>query len=687
MTEGDHVYSAVRTSEEGADGQEEEETAMEDDYDDEQLDDGTDVSVSGAVGYSYVTGSAADVDTDGSGSGCCSSTRSAVYHVLLPAVLLLLALAGAVSLASTLAGIRTQCAGEQWQCWQSAAASRFMAYSFAGHASPSSSSSTFTWSPSSSAGSVNSIRLARVFDRLERGLPIVVGGVGGSNLQGHALNWSETVLPVFTMWLNEHFPVNISNVDALESDRLASQYRDCGNNTRFAAHTTDLPRHVFINAAAGGTTSGITSFCYRRLIAQCDYRPATHSDVVPYWYHDPDIILVDFAVNDIIEDDPFASSPPSTNIERLTRQILGHTSHTAVIMVYFAVIHTAGLVNGEHLHHPVAAHYQVPEVSMRQFAIDWLYEPMYDGDKPDRLPELKEARPVPLGLPLPVVQAMRKLNKGEHVNMDALFWFNGYHLNELGHRVLITLLCRELRILHRALRANNYTSFADPLLLPDGLAASLPSLLDPVTAGLATLPAPLSATLVSSDAQEYVCSVMYYPYNPWAGDINQQQAERFMNIDINRGWVYARHGQSNKFAMAVPEAEAQLVGLHYMRVALPTPIHSLSAVFVRSWNVSQMGEATVWLSCAEEGIGAAAAVTGLVPTPPSTASKRSTPPIRLNGSWAQPNTQLDLAQVWPLHAAHAPANDTQPALECDLQFGHILHTQPGEFRFVGLVYN
>ena len=628
------------------------------------------------------------------------------WGLLIP--LLVLALIGLLAVTASLVSIRLRCEGreEGWQCWQRSAVTQWMPPLSSFPPPPSSSTSlpslsssplppSFTWTPSSSPVSSNVVRMARLFDRLERGLPIVVGAIGGSNMQGNALNWTETVLPVLTWWLNEHFPVKASDVEGLEADRAASVQRDCGNRTRGGGGglsvTEQSPsRHVFVNTAVGGTTSGLTSFCYRRLITQCDFPDGTYTNADRWSYHDPDLLLIDFAVNDVIDDDPFSASPPSTNIERLVRQVLGHTTHTAVVMVYFAMLLTYGLRSGEHIHHPISTQYHLPEVSFRKFAMDWLYEPQYEFNRFNYLDDLKEQRPVPLELPLPFVEALKKVNGGQHINMDSLFWYNGYHLNELGHRILVALASRELLILYRALRTNAYTSFADPTQLPEGLTASLPSLIDPHTVDSARLPPPISTELAVLDAQEFTCTVMYHPYNPKAGELDQSGAERFMSVDRNEGWLYARHGQSNKFAMAIPEANALSVDQH-LRMALPSTIHSLSAVFVRSWNASMMGEARMWLSCEEEGESSAALPP--LPTPPFSPTSRATPPILLNGSWAQPNTQLDLLQIWPLQKTGQSLGTTGGAVEsyqrpsCDLRFGHLRHTKAGEFRFVGIVWN
>ena len=366
--------------------------------------------------------------------------RIAILCGVLAPLITLLAVAGLLALVSLLASIRSQCnsgggwqGGRQWQCWRRTAISQWVPQTLFASPSPTSLSSSplpvnFSWTPESSPPSLNAIRLARVFDRLERGLPIVVGGIGGSNLQGGRLNWTQTVLPVLTAWLNEHFPVNTTDTQALEADRLVSLQRDCGSQMSRGPTMMEHapPRHVFFNAAVGGTTSGVTSFCYRRLIPQCEFLQGVYSDADSWSYHDPDLLLVDFAVNDIIDDDPFTASPPAKNIERLVRQVLGHTSHTALVMVYFAVLLSEGLHNGEHIHHAVAERYQLPEVSIRKFSLDWLYEPRYERDAFKKVPDLKVQRPVPLSLPLPLVEAMKTLNAGQRVNMDSLFWMNGW---------------------------------------------------------------------------------------------------------------------------------------------------------------------------------------------------------------------------------------------------------------------
>ena len=300
--------------------------------------------------------------------------------------------------------------------------------------------------------------------------------------------------------------------------------------------------------------------------------------------------------------------------------------------------------------------------------------------------DLAQRRSVPLALPLPIVEAMRRLNGGQHVNMDRAFWFNGYHLNELGHRILTALATHRLLTLFRALQANHYTSFSDPAELPNGLAAVLPSLLDPQSLAGAKLPAPLSAQLLQSDAHLFTCAVMYHPYNPWASAIDQTMAEFVLSVesDRNRGWWYSRHGQSNKFAMSINSADAHVVVQH-IRLAFHSSVHSFSIVYVRSWNSSMMGEATVWLTC--EQAEQADMEPNLVPT--ATQPSVHTPPVVLNGSWAQPNTQLDLMQIWPLpwarETSDAEMRVEQPA--CELRYGHVLHTGPGEFRLVGFVWN
>ena len=669
------------------------------------------------VATALTAGDSQPLESDASDSHP-SHCHAAWPLVCLAPLVCLLALIGVLALGSSLTSIHSHCDGQDWVCWQQTATSQWLP-SPPPPPPPLSPPPTppppppppppITWSPSSSPPSPNSVRLARLFDRLERGLPIVVGAVGGSNVQGHALNWTETVLPVLTAWFNEHFPVSTSDVDALQADHAAALERDCGSNrtgkgrggVEMSEAQRGPPRHRFINTGVGGTTSSVASFCYRRLITQCDHPSGVYSDADAVSYHDPDLLVIDFSINDLMESDPFATSPPSANIERLIRQVLRHTSHTAVLMLHFSILLSEGLRGGEDVHHPVALHYHLPEISIRHFALEWLYEPMYQTNGLNHLPELKAQRLVPLHLPLPLVEAMRQLNGGVAANMDQLFWYNGHHLNEMGHRIMAALASQHLLRLLHSLRANRYTSLADPSHLPAGLTDVLPSLLDPSTVAAAALPPPLFTGLTLTDSHSFTCTVMYHPYNPLAGAMDQSMAEQFLGADRNRGWVYSRHGQTSKFAMVIPPPDADSLG-QYLRLALPSTIHSFSVIFLRSWNSSMMGAATVWLSCGGGGrgeggqVGQGGEVEGeaLPTTVPPIVSGQMTPPVLLNGSWPQASTQLDLQQIWPLEQRELAQAEAGGLLgagyeppTCDLRFVHILHSQAGEFRFVGIISN
>ena len=527
--------------------------------------------------------------------------------------------------------------------------------------------------PSALSRPVNLVRLARFFDRLDRGLPVVVGAVGGSNIEGHRLDRSRTLLPLLLAWLNQRYPVTVTNLSALYADNDALRSACPGSAAVQPSGTAGdwTPQHVSINRAAGATQSGLTSFCYRRLIP-CDDGPAQY-------YHDPDLLLIDFAVNDVALDaEPISGSSPTVDIERLLRQVLLHSANTAVVLVYFAAFLTEGLLSGERFHHPVARHYHVPEVSFRDWARDWLYEPLH-GLHP--LPELQSTRRLPFSIPLPLAQLLRTV-AGESINLDRELWLNGYHVNTVGQAILTQLTTGLLLKLHASLLASSYRSFADPLAFPDGSSSQLPSLLDARNTGFVA--APLWPPLAIADAEVYRCLVLQPPFVARPDQLQQQQAERLLHIDRNDGWLYAHSQHRSRFSMTIPAAAAASLS-QYLRVALPSAVHSFMVAFLRSWNASLMGEATAWLSCG------ATDVAPDVPRPPW--ADDVTPPVVLNGTWQHASTQGDVVQVWPLSnstATHVHAGRAESAYHeprCELKFCHVRHSRVGEFRLIGLLWN
>ncbi|MCJ1296931.1 hypothetical protein MMC34_008500 [Xylographa carneopallida] len=473
----------------------------------------------------------------------------------------------------------------------------------------------------------NTFRLARVLDRLHQGLPVVVGTVGGSNMQGRLLNRSDIVLSLVTSWLNERYPVNASAA----AEELRSNSADSGCPLR-KVQTTHTPA----NYAIGGTTSALSSFCYHRLVPRCS---------------EPDLILVDFAVNDVLtEDDSMSRSSPALNIERLIRQVLGDTASSnspALLMLHFAMQYSERLVSAESLHHPVAAHYHIPEFSIRSFMVEWL------AGKPK---QCCAEQYLPSGVQAPLREVMQQLkNNSDDMDraIDRALWHDAYHLSERGHRVLASMVNKELTTLYSAFERNNRTSLVDSIHLPLSWAsARLPPLLQqrPV------LVEPLD-TALQGQSPAFSCSIMYPPYNRWADHMNQTEAELFLFVESNQGWVYGRQGQhSNKFAMT-----STAVGDRLM-LAFPGVIQSLSLVMVRSWNTSRMGGGSAWLSCSRQV---------------EVWDARGTA-VYLNGSWAHHNTQLDLVQI---------AAPMQPRGEgCEIRFLHLLHTDPGELQLVGHVH-
>ena len=165
---------------------------------------------------------------------------------------------------------------------------------------------------------INLHNLARFVDRLQRGLPVHVTAIGGSNMQGSKFP-NNTVVSVLVEWLDEKFPVDVVSMMAEVAERRA---RGLAGMERLS--------HVSDNRAVGGTRSAMASYCMDRLVPPCDEHNAEEACAVP------DLLLIDYSVNDFMSGNDVTSFSPRINIERLIRHSLTTLPHTAIIVLHFA---------------------------------------------------------------------------------------------------------------------------------------------------------------------------------------------------------------------------------------------------------------------------------------------------------------------------------------------------------------
>lgn len=150
----------------------------------------------------------------------------------------------------------------------------------------------------------------RLFDKLERHQPCTIAFLGGSITQGAGAQ--------------------------TPSDRYASRVFSWFEN-RFC----DTPL-TMINAGVGGTNS---LFAAARV----------QEDVLD---HHPDLVIVDFAVNDHPE--PIFRE----SYEGLIRKLQASPSHPAILALSNVEYNTG--INAEEVHKPVLGYYEIPSVSMKE---------------------------------------------------------------------------------------------------------------------------------------------------------------------------------------------------------------------------------------------------------------------------------------------------------------------------------
>jgi lysophospholipase L1-like esterase len=523
---------------------------------------------------------------------------------------------------------------------------------------------------------INLHRLVRFLDRLHRGLPVLVASIGGSNIRGdgltdHKQRQNGTVDRLFVEWLNQRFPVdpNATDPDAAAPSVFAAaaarmQPADVQLCTRLLELKAPL-QHQALNRAVGATKSDMASFCLDRLLPCVSLRS-------------PDVVLVDYAMNDAMGGQDLTSFDPSTNMERLVRNVLSSLPNAAVILLYFPASHRQQLHNAEAAYADLAARYHVLEISVKQWEEDFLLQPDQLTGPPaaPRTASAHRPRLMPYRLPLPLSEILH--SQAPQTDWERALHNDGNHLSEFGHQLMLTLLNQQLLRLYHNLQISNWTAIADPWMEADATAAQQNHPLLQRT--LAALPAPLSPALQSAALNGYHCLMLYYPYNERAMDISQAEAEAFLSVQRNSGFQYGQIKVGWKYALQVLEHN-RTTGQRLI-IRTEAAIHMLTVGYLRSWDGSKMGAAHIWLSCDDAMANASWPLT-------SAASRRSTAALLLNGTWTDPSTQVQLTQVWPLTDAAladvATAAGSSP--ECELRYIHLEHTVPGEFSLIGYVWN
>ena len=520
--------------------------------------------------------------------------------------------------------------------------------------------------------SANAVRLARFLHRLESGLPVVVASIGGSNIAGGP----HKVTQIFVEWLNERFSVNARQTASelfAENDAIDSACPhpvENGSSSETATRTGPV-KHQLLNSGVGATPSALASFCYRRLVP-CS---SQESGKVPRYYHDPDLLLVEYSLNDVDSaGSDLGRLHPTVSMERLVRSVLSVSSRTAIIFVYVSRLFRQGLRNGEHLHRAVARHYHIPEVSFKQWARQQLYEPRF-GVVREKQPQANFSRLLPSTVLLPLADIFHRHN----ISLDKELFMNEAHINDLGHSVLTSLLSAKLLFWHTNLLDSNFSSLSERWHSADD---AVPLIHSPQ----ASLPPPLFPSYAHSQ-HHYGCLNLYYPLNPQARIIGQRAAEEYLGIIYNSGWKYQQTapgpgGDAQKYTLVIPAAEANTVG-QTLSIRLPPAVQYLAISMVRTWNKTGAGEAEGWLSC-ELDVGRRPGSSSHV--------------IRMPSLWTAGTTQIAFVEVWPLSEQAlrlaASTNDVDELFlatagsqhSCPQLYLHINHSVPGIVHFTGYVW-
>ena len=497
----------------------------------------------------------------------------------------------------------------------------------------------------------NLYRLSRVFDRLDAGLPIVVGVVGGSNSAGHGLkDHDNLVWRQLVNWLNERWPT-----------------------TSATANQT----HTLRNGAKPASTSALAAWCLDELLGS----PVSSVD----------LLFVDYAVNDDQPNENFAlrsaldapidvHSLVRGNMERLTRRVLRSAPNTALLFLYMARTNVKEYWNIEKEHELVAQHYSVPSTSFRHF-----------------MQQTYTAATSKWSVLMPFVNYTEP--RGWAPLMDG-----NAHATDLGHAVCVELIKTRIMELYDAYHANGKKSMLPPKLLTTQQRLDMAALQQRVAEQ--QLPAAMESD-ANNQAIDQHCRM--FPTR----QLSDMEVLDTLDVVENEGWQYNTTGSSkDKWAM-VSRTECGESGVDcHLSVRLPLPTgssgsgsgsvsasaagaadeyaapDSVQLLYLRSWRPS-MGSAWAWLQCSRDPL-------------------RVSRPVVLDGHWESRSSQTGMESVWPPSRAQQSVQGTDTAdippplrtdnavLESGEQANHrlpcpfdrllIWQRTPGEFAVSGYIY-
>ncbi|KAG2422480.1 hypothetical protein HXX76_016004 [Chlamydomonas incerta] len=221
-------------------------------------------------------------------------------------------------------------------------------------------------------------RLRLLLQRIRRGEAVVVGGLGGSITagQGVGLSWTRGWLGHLAAWMNAAAPPLAATAArcggaAAGDTSVRAAAGEAGSREALTGADADggaapgrqlllrpaLTRHVVHSGAVPGTQSSYVSACLAQHLP-----PA------------PDLVLVEFAVNDPPAPSPAYADPSRRAFERLLRKLLVLPSRPAVVLVNMYA-HNAPAPDGsgcckfwnnaERDFTELAAHYGLPSVSLK----------------------------------------------------------------------------------------------------------------------------------------------------------------------------------------------------------------------------------------------------------------------------------------------------------------------------------
>ena len=327
---------------------------------------------------------------------------------------------------------------------------------------------------------INTARLSALYTWLRAGIGVVIGVTGGSVSSGHGINQpplaqrqTHMYAARLVQWLNRYYPVRNNNTHRFLNRHVLWNVAKPGSSSQWSSLCLDIQFRE-VAAAEQFASEGNADYVRRRWERKENLsEPAsTHSPTMQY--HLPDLLFVEFGINDVyvpeadgsarahgeiarnvpnisslLAINENANTKAAQSVERIVRALLSNNdSPTAVVILGTACssTHPWWFYTAAGRHQAVADWYSLPQVSLREAFWDPLMiETMLGRDVGWNYWEIGQQHP-----PGPSESNISVELKLLWAKAEAQLFVDPAHYSDRGHEFISHLLILKFKLFYTA---------------------------------------------------------------------------------------------------------------------------------------------------------------------------------------------------------------------------------------------